>query len=195
MRNKSYGSYAVIVPHRSWVSSWVVSTICPPCFASMRNDLAGLPVLFRDMKRLSRGPQARHVVYKHAERLLLPAGNFDCFDNRIEHHVLLFVLEMSRDFLAISPQDIRPVSVEVLAQSFQSIALDEIHATGASWLDADKSGCLQHLQVLRHSGPADRLTPVQFTHCFGPLPQRLEDVSASWICERREDTCVSHSLR
>src|SRR5256714_11694167 len=53
---ESFGSYDLIVPHRCSVPSWPISTILPPCFGSIRNDLAGLPLSI-DTERLSSGHQ------------------------------------------------------------------------------------------------------------------------------------------
>ena len=34
-------------------------------------------------------PPTAHFVHKHPERLFLAAGDFDCFNDRIEHYVVL----------------------------------------------------------------------------------------------------------
>src|SRR6266702_4454447 len=53
---ESFGSYDLIVPHRCSVPSCPISTILPPCFGSIRNDLAGLPLII-DTERLCSGHQ------------------------------------------------------------------------------------------------------------------------------------------
>src|SRR6266699_3156457 len=53
---ESFGSYDLIVPHRCSVPSCPISTILPPCFGSILNDLAGLPLII-DTDRLCSGHQ------------------------------------------------------------------------------------------------------------------------------------------
>src|SRR5260221_14330049 len=53
---ESFGSYDLIVPHRCSVRSLPIYTILHPCFGSIHNDLAGLPLII-DTERLCSGHQ------------------------------------------------------------------------------------------------------------------------------------------
>src|SRR3954452_24425207 len=68
-----------------------------------------------------------------------------------------------------------PEVVEVSAQQAQSLGIDLVDAPGADSLVDDQPGVLEHLQVLRDGGPADRQLPGQLTDRPGPLGQVLED--------------------
>src|SRR3989441_9022866 len=105
------------------------------------------------------------------------------------HSPLGLVLHPSRDLGAVRVQAVAPESLEISPQLIQTVAPHRIHPAIAARLDAHQPRPLEHLQVLRHGGPAHWLAFRQLTHSLGLLAQRLEDVAAGGGCP-----CGKHPL-
>src|SRR5712691_262059 len=65
--------------------------------------LGGLAADHRYRALMQRPPTA-HFVHKHPERLFLTAGDFDCFNDRIEHYVVLCAYIARFLFAAMMPR-------------------------------------------------------------------------------------------
>src|SRR2546429_7132024 len=101
--------------------------------------------------------------------------------------LLGLLLHASRDLGAVRVEDVGPEPLQVPPQLVQTVAPHRVHAAVAARLDAHEVRLLEHLQVLRHGGPAHWLAFPQLTHRFWLLPQRLQDVPAGGGFPRGEN--------
>ena len=73
-----------------------------------------------------------------------------------------------------------------------------VKVAGADAAVLDKSGTLQHVQVLAHGGPADRQSLRQLSYRRRAVAQELEDAPTDWFAQSVEDgfsSLVTHKQR
>src|SRR5256886_15062229 len=143
-----------MVPHScSWPSE-PTSTIRPPSLASTRSAFTVRPRI-TEVANLSLGhqlPMSMNTVnaffWLQRTSMVFTSGSSMAFS------YLGLVLHASRDLGAVRIQDVGPEPLQVPPQPVQTVAPHRVHTAVAARLDAHQARPLQHLQVLRHGGPA-----------------------------------------
>lgn len=76
-----------------------------------------------------------------------------------------------------------PEPVEIGAQRFEARGVHRVNATSSFRAVGDKTGALEHPQVLGDSWPADREVAGQLPHCPRAFDETLEDRTSSAVAQ------------
>src|SRR2546430_12207896 len=142
-----------MVPHScSWPSE-PTSTIRPPSLASTRSAFTVWPRI-TEVANLSVGHQLPMSTNTVNAFSWLQGPSMVFTRGSSISSLLGLVLHASRDLGAVRVQDVGPEPLQVPPQLVQTVAPHRVHTAVAARLDAHQARPLQHLQVLRHGGPA-----------------------------------------
>jgi len=89
-----------------------------------------------------------------------------------------------------SAQCIRPEEVEKCSQPSETVRIYRVEPPVPVRAVDHQTGVLQHLQVLRDGGPADRQVAGNVDHREGSSPQAVEDPATGSIAEGLEDGVI-----
>lgn len=98
------------------------------------------------------------------------------------------------DFGAVGIQSVGPKLLQIVLEFAQTLSPNVIVVAVSGRADADEICRLQHLQMLRHGGPAYGVQSGQLPDRFRVASQCLEYVAARGVSERGQNFLVSHYL-